>query len=83
VFLGAFLHSGVGELLFWGYFAKKYKPFGESRIQFGVSENFWQNLIDLAKVIPFGKTPIQSGKTLYNLAKVGSSPNCIGFCRKV
>jgi hypothetical protein len=30
VFLGAILHSGVGELLFWGSFAKKYKPFGKS-----------------------------------------------------
>ena len=43
MFLGAILHSGVEELLFWGSFAKKYKPFGESRIQFGESETFWQN----------------------------------------
>ena len=56
----------VGELLFWGSFAEKYKPFGESRIQFGESDTFWQNLKR------FGETPIQSGKTLYNLAKVGS-----------
>ena len=56
----------VGELLFWGSFAKKYKPFGESRIQFGESDTFWQNLIR------FGETPIQFGKTLYYLAKVGS-----------
>ena len=56
----------MGELLFWGSFAKKYEPFGESRIQFGESDTFWQNLKR------FGETPIQSGKTLYNLAKVGS-----------
>ena len=49
----------MGELLFWGCFAKKYEPFGES-------DTFWQNLKR------FGETPIQSGKTLYNLAKVGS-----------
>ena len=49
----------VGELLFWGFFAKKCEPFGES-------DTFWQNLKR------FGETPIQSGKTLYYLAKVGS-----------
>jgi len=32
----------VGELLFWGSSAKKYKRFGGSRIQFGESETFWQ-----------------------------------------
>ena len=31
VTLRVFLHSGVGELLFWGAFAKKYKPFGISQ----------------------------------------------------
>ena len=49
----------VGEHMLWGSFAKRYEPFGES-------DTFWQNLIR------FGENPIQSGKTLYNLAKVGS-----------
>ena len=52
--------------MFWGSFAKKYKPFGESQIRYGESDTFWQNLKR------FGETPIQSGKTLYYLAKVGS-----------
>jgi len=41
----------VGELLFWGYFAKKYKRFGES-------ETFWQSgktLYYLAKVGSYAK----------------------------
>ena len=63
----------VGELLFWGCFAKKYEPFGESRIQFGESDIFWQNLKR------FGETLIQSGKTLYNLAKVGSFAKLYSF----
>ena len=50
LFLSQFLHLGVGELLFWGSFAKKYKPFGESRIQFGVCDTFWQNLIRFGKI---------------------------------
>lgn len=31
-----------------------------------------KSINDLAKVKPFGKAPIQSGKTLYNLAKSDS-----------
>ena len=72
MFLGAILHSGVGKLVFWGSFAKKYKPFGESRIQFGESETFWQNLIRFGKSETIWQNPIQSGKTLYNLAKSDS-----------
>ena len=70
MFLEAFLHSGVGEYMFWGSFAKKYKRFGESRIQFGVSDTFWQNLIRFGKSDTFWQNPrtiwqnpIQFGKS--------------------
>ena len=70
MFLGAFLHLRVGELLFWGYFAKKYERFGESRIQFGVSDTFWQNLIRFGKSETIWQNPrtiwqnpIQFGKS--------------------
>ena len=71
MFLGAILHSGVGELLFWGSFAKKYKRFGESRIQFGESETFWQNLIQSGKTGSFAK--------LYRVLpkSIGVSPNSV------
>jgi len=49
VFLGAILHSGVGELLFWGSFAKKYKPFGKTSYDLAKVKQFWQNPIQFDK----------------------------------
>ena len=78
MFLGAILHSGVGELLFWGSFAKKYKRFGESRIQFGESETFWQNLIRFGKSETIWQKPIVSPNCMGVLPKsIGVSPNSV------
>ena len=78
MFLGVILHSGEYELLFWGSFAKKYKRFGESRIQFGESETFWQNLIRFGKSETIWQNPrtiwqnpIQFGKIVWVL------PDCL------
>ena len=56
---GVLLPKSINDLAKVGYNLAKVIPFGKTPVQSGKSDTIWQN-------------PIQSGKTLYNLAKAGS-----------